>query len=469
MSDSLCLHLRLEIPEFTKVGLRVDRKNRVISVASGSPAALAGLMPNDLIEQVEGLSLTAERGVQAALADRTTSAPLLRVRRGGGGRRAKPSKSDGQPASEVEACEEGNGEGGFETLLLSLSLKAGERAGMRVDANEVLTVAPDTPAAMAGLRAGDVVAEVDGVAVGEGGATTLLHALSDRSRPSRSLTVVRRRAASKSASPATEAKAEGAEEAEGELEEELLCVELSRDGAGSLGIKALQGGQIVSVMPGGAAASAGLAAGDDILEVDGEEVVGSSSGIFSLLPPTKADFSLLVRRRAATGGGAAGGRTDGSSVQRFLGEYMSDVSASLSRSQDESALASHEESGRARAAAAAAAAGQAAFEASPLSEVVCEAFEEGEVPASTRAVLLTAPRTVEARNVSLPPTLGEGEVLVRLEVASLSSRDRLLFTGGQAAAQVLGQTAVGTVVALAQDVGGLRLGDAVVVSQGEDS
>mmetsp|Transcript_22063 Transcript_22063/g.74503 ORF Transcript_22063/g.74503 Transcript_22063/m.74503 type:complete len:447 (+) Transcript_22063:54-1394(+) len=356
MSDSLCLHLRLEIPEFTKVGLRVDRKNRVISVASGSPAALAGLMPNDLIEQVEGLSLTAERGVQAALADRTTSAPLLRVRRGGGGRRAKPSKSDGQPASEVEACEEGNGEGGFETLLLSLSLKAGERAGMRVDANEVLTVAPDTPAAMAGLRAGDVVAEVDGVAVGEGGATTLLHALSDRSRPSRSLTVVRRRAASKSASPATEAKAEGAEEAEGELEEELLCVELSRDGAGSLGIKALQGGQIVSVMPGGAAASAGLAAGDDILEVDGEEVVGSSSGIFSLLPPTKADFSLLVRRRAATGGGAAGGRTDGSSVQRFLGEYMSDVSASLSRSQDESALASHEESGRARAAAAAAAA-----------------------------------------------------------------------------------------------------------------
>jgi len=289
MSDSLCLHLRLEIPEFTKVGLRVDRKNRVISVASGSPAALAGLMPNDLIEQVEGLSLTAERGVQAALADRTTSAPLLRVRRGGGGRRAKPSKSDGQPASEVEACEEGNGEGGFETLLLSLSLKAGERAGMRVDANEVLTVAPDTPAAMAGLRAGDVVAEVDGVAVGEGGATTLLHALSDRSRPSRSLTVVRRRAASKSASPATEAKAEGAEEAEGELEEELLCVELSRDGAGSLGIKALQGGQIVSVMPGGAAASAGLAAGDDILEVDGEEVVGSSSGIFSLLPPTKED------------------------------------------------------------------------------------------------------------------------------------------------------------------------------------
>jgi len=213
MSDSLCLHLRLEIPEFTKVGLRVDRKNRVISVASGSPAALAGLMPNDLIEQVEGLSLTAERGVQAALADRTTSAPLLRVRRGGGGRRAKPSRrrpSDEQPASEAEAGEEGNGEGGFETLLLSLSLKAGERAGMRVDANEVLTVAPDTPAAMAGIRAGDVVAEVDGVAVGEGGATTLLHALSDRSRPSRSLTVVRRRAASsKSASPATEDKAEG--------------------------------------------------------------------------------------------------------------------------------------------------------------------------------------------------------------------------------------------------------------------
>jgi len=292
MSDSLCLHLRLEIPEFTKVGLRVDRKNRVISVASGSPAALAGLMPNDLIEQVEGLSLTAERGVQAALADRTTSAPLLRVRRGGGGRRAKPSRrrpSDEQPASEAEAGEEGNGEGGFETLLLSLSLKAGERAGMRVDANEVLTVAPDTPAAMAGLRAGDVVAEVDGVAVGEGGATTLLHALSDRSRPSRSLTVVRRRAASKSASPATEDKAEGG------LEEELLCVELSRDGAGSLGIKALQGGQIVSVMPGGAAASAGLAAGDDILEVDGEEVDGSSSGIFSLLPPAKEDDFSAAR------------------------------------------------------------------------------------------------------------------------------------------------------------------------------
>ena len=29
--------------------------------------------------------------------------------------------------------------------------------------------------------------------------------------------------------------------------------------------------------------------GDDIIEVDGEEVVGSSSGIFSLLPPTKED------------------------------------------------------------------------------------------------------------------------------------------------------------------------------------
>jgi len=176
-----------------------------------------------------------------------------------------------------------------------------------------------------------------------------------------------------------------------------------------------------------------------------------------------------VRRRGAAGGGATSGRTDGDSVQQFLGEYMSDVSASLSRSQDESALASHEESGRARAAAAAAAAGRAAFEASPLSELVCEALEEGEVPVSTRGVVLTAPRTVEAKNVSLPPTLGEGEVLVRLEVASLSTRDRDLFNGEQAAAQVLGQTAVGTVVALAPDVGGLRLGDAVVVSQGEDA
>ncbi len=55
--------------------------------------------------------------------------------------------------------------------------------------------------------------------------------------------------------------------------------------------------------------------------------------------------------------------------------------------------------------------------------------------------------------MSLPPTLGEGEVLVRLEVASLSTRDRDLFNGDQAAAQVLGQTAVGTVVALAPDVG----------------
>ena len=44
-------------------------------------------------------------------------------------------------------------------------------------------------------------------------------------------------------------------------------------------------------------------------------------------------------------------------------------------------------------------------------------------------------------------------MLVRLEVASLSTRDRDLFNGEQAAAQVLGQTAVGTVVALAPDVG----------------
>ena len=61
--------------------------------------------------------------------------------------------------------------------------------------------------------------------------------------------------------------------------------------------------------------------------------------------------------------------------------------------------------------------------------------------------------------MSLPPTLGEGEVLVRLEVASLSTRDRVLFSTrdrdlfNEAAAQVLGQTAVGTVVALAPDVG----------------
>jgi len=35
--------------------------------------------------------------------------------------------------------------------------------------------------------------------------------------------------------------------------------------------------------------------GDDILEVDGEEVVGSSSGIFSLLPPTKEDDFSAAR------------------------------------------------------------------------------------------------------------------------------------------------------------------------------
>ncbi|MBL8056087.1 MAG: PDZ domain-containing protein [Anaerolineales bacterium] len=132
----------------------------------------------------------------------------------------------------------------------------------------VSSVAPDSPAAQAGLRRGDIVLEVEGQAVNS--LAELRRAVQDRAAGDAvALTVLR-----------------------GDARLTLTAAVTERDGLGFLGVStcagAVSGGMLTvaaepagtmlfAVVPGSPAEKAGLRAGDEILAVDGQEPTGEQT------------------------------------------------------------------------------------------------------------------------------------------------------------------------------------------------
>mmetsp|Transcript_11313 Transcript_11313/g.18921 ORF Transcript_11313/g.18921 Transcript_11313/m.18921 type:complete len:917 (+) Transcript_11313:11-2761(+) len=534
------LELRLFLPRSTKAGMRVE-KNEVLAVHQDSASAAAGLCPGDLVEMVDSKLLTTTFTVQQAIAERKKNEVVLMVRRGAGplwkelqlaeemqGKCRTDQGSTNAPESEAPAIERAaatadvngampsgvftsvlrgdtdccQGVGGdvpsfdgqtsqdeLEIVELTLHLQSGQRVGVRADASRVLGVTPGSPAEQGGLMAGDLVESVDGKALND--SYTIQKAISARTSESVKLRVARFIVAcpapEASKAPATNmpdpitnlpdsnttSRGEG-----GEVEE--LCIEMSRDASGELGMSMYGNGRLIAVRENGSAASAGLQVEDVIVEVNGVAVT-EATPIPVLMPPSKSTFSLLVRRPCARMSQTVAREMQSRrNVGGLMAQFMSTAAAAAAREQEAEHIRELERAHAASVASASAAALKAArmaetiesFTKSPLSDVF-EVFDEGSMPHTTRAVVQVGPRLVKTQTMAVSSLMGAGEALVCMSVASLAEIDLRSFIGGHATEaiapqRVLGQTAVGKVAALAKGVRGFSLGDLVVFCQNDE-
>jgi serine protease Do len=174
------------------------------------------------------------------------------------------------------------------------------RPGAGVDAGaQVSQATPGGPAAKAGLRAGDVITDIDGQRMT--GANDVIDYVSTRTIGARvSVGFVR------------DGKKQGVAVQLGELPggggpggaRQSLGLELQTltpDLAASMGLDpGTRGAVVAEVAPGGNAAAAGLEEGDVILEIDRQRVTGADDATAALAAPRKGGHLLRVRSANGT-------------------------------------------------------------------------------------------------------------------------------------------------------------------------
>jgi serine protease Do len=163
----------------------------------------------------------------------------------------------------------------------------------------VSQVTPGGPAAKAGLRAGDVITELDGRKMEAAG--DVIDYVSGRAIGTRVVVSLVRDGKPQKAAvdlgelPSAEARA-GAPTQKLGLALQTLTPELAE----SMGIeRSTHGAVVAEVAPGGAAAAAGVREGDILLEIDRQRITTAEDAVTALSAPKSGGH--LVRIRGATG------------------------------------------------------------------------------------------------------------------------------------------------------------------------
>ena len=167
------------------LGLGADAGGALVAdLAEGGPADAAGLRPGDVIVGVAGTGVEAPRDLVFAVADLEMGATVEVTFLRGGARESVEVTVGSQPEGLFGAAAPAEGGAEPDTPRLGVTvgpLDAGvrEQAGIPPEVSGVFVagVAPGTPAAEAGLQAGDVIAEIGGETVDD--AETLRAAIAD--------------------------------------------------------------------------------------------------------------------------------------------------------------------------------------------------------------------------------------------------------------------------------------------------
>jgi len=176
------------------------------------------------------------------------------------------------------------------------------KMGSNLPANAALVseVTPGGPSAKAGLRAGDVIVEIDGHKIE--GAGDVIDYVSSRTIGA-SVNVVYLRAGQRAnvAVVLGELPSPDGKNAPAGAKLGLVLQTLTPDLAESMGLDpSLKGAVIAEVAPGSAAARAGLEEGEIILEVDRHTVATADAATTALQAPRKGGHLLRVRGGAGT-------------------------------------------------------------------------------------------------------------------------------------------------------------------------
>jgi Do/DeqQ family serine protease len=171
------------------LGLENARGALVNTVTPGSPAERAGVQRGDVITSVNGEAIRDGNGLKNEVAQLMPGSPVkLTLLRNGKEQTVTATLGERQSASAEGSRGEGPVDPGGSGLSVGSGLRVEpltrERArelGVSASSGVVVTGAASGPAADAGLRAGDVISEVDGKPVAT--VDALRSALKDGSRP----------------------------------------------------------------------------------------------------------------------------------------------------------------------------------------------------------------------------------------------------------------------------------------------
>jgi len=153
------------------LGAGAPQKGAIVgTVEPSSPAGRAGLQPGDVIVTVDGREVAGSRAVQkAVLAKALKQAVALGVWRNGARLSLSAITAEHPGDAQGEKLAQGdepNGQGKLGVELQSLTPELAQRLGVDEARGAVVAaVAPNSPAAEAGVRQGDVIVEVDRHAV----------------------------------------------------------------------------------------------------------------------------------------------------------------------------------------------------------------------------------------------------------------------------------------------------------------
>ncbi len=173
-------------------------------------------------------------------------------------------------------------------------------AGLPANAALVSEVTPGGPSAKAGLRAGDVVVEIDGHKI-EGAGDVIDYVSSRTIGASVNVVYLRGGQRANVAVVLGELPSPDGKSAPAGAKLGLVLQTLTPDLAESMGLDpSMKGAVIAEVAPGSAAARAGLEEGEIILEVDRHAVATADAATTALQAPRKGGHLLRVRGGAGT-------------------------------------------------------------------------------------------------------------------------------------------------------------------------